>query len=155
MELLCHRIGSTKAFKGKGELLGLARQADECLDELTTRMRRLSLSSKQTAGGAFHYLDLHLRRARSGNARALRWRSPLHRHVRWKTVVQDLRKLPVGLHLPYREMNRRACELNALHGLCRMQRAVLDKLARAYGEEEPLAVACGDGGRRPSVAPAD
>jgi hypothetical protein len=55
--------------------------------------------------------------------------------VRWTAVARDLRRLPLGLHLSYREMNRRACELNALHGLCRMQRAVLERLARACGED--------------------
>jgi hypothetical protein len=137
MELLCHRMRSTKAFKGKGELLGMARQTGKCLDELAAQMHRLSQASKQTAGGGFHYLDLHRRRGRSGATCSLRWRSPLHRHVRWSTVAQDLRNLPLGLHRPYSAMNRRACELNALHGLCRMQRAALERMARAYDEVSP------------------
>ena len=135
MELLCRRSGTTKAFTGKGDVLRLARQAGECMDELAVQMRRLSRTSKQTADGGFHYLDLHRRTARSGTSCSLRWRSPLHRHVRWTAVARDLRRLPLGLHLSYREMNRRACELNALHGLCRMQRAVLERLARACGED--------------------
>ncbi len=65
MELLCHRIGSTKAFKGKGEVVSLARQAGACMDELAGQMRQLSRSSKQAAGGGFHYLDLHRRPGRS------------------------------------------------------------------------------------------
>jgi hypothetical protein len=32
-------------------------------------------------------------------------------------------------------MNRKACELNALYGLYRAERATLERLARAYEDE--------------------
>lgn len=135
MDLLCHRGRGTKAFKGKGEVLSLARNAGARMEELIADMRRLACTSKRASGGRFHYLDLHRRPTRNGVACCLRWRSPLHRHMRWTDVAGDVRRLPVGLHAPYWEMNRKACELNALYGLYRMQRATLEKLARACKDE--------------------
>ena len=135
MELLCHRSRGTKAFKGKGEVLSLARDASARMEELAGEMRRLSRTSKRAYGGGFHYLDLHRRPTRSGEACCLRWRSPLHRHMRWIDVAIDVQRLAVGLHAPYREMNRKACELNALYGLYRAERTTLERLARAYEDQ--------------------
>lgn len=136
MDLLCHRSGGTKAFKGKGEILHLARQTGTCMADLVGEMRLLSRTSKDAARGRFHYLELHRRSTRRAEAYCLRWRSALHRHVRWSEVTRDVQRLPLGLHDPYRQMNRKACELNALFSLFREQEATLVKLALTYELEE-------------------
>lgn len=106
------------------------------------RMRQLSAASRQAALGGFHYLALHRRRA-AGAARCfLRWRTARHRHVRWAQVARDLKRLPLGLHEAYRQLNRQANELNARYSLCRAERAALVRLARADDAERRHSDAC-------------
>lgn len=135
MELFCQRARITKAFKGKGEVLRLARQAGGWMEEIVEEMRALAQASKAVPGTSFHYLTLHRRPVRRGAACFLRWRGPLHEHVRWEQVARDLRQLPVGLHEAYVEMNLRARELNALHALYQVECGTLERLAQVYGDE--------------------
>lgn len=135
MELFCQRVRITKAFKGKGEVLRLARQAGSWMEEIADEMRALAQASKAVPGTSFHYLTLHRRPLRRGAACFLRWRGPLHGHVRWDEVVRDLRQLPLGLHDMYLAMNIRARELNALHALYHLEGVTLERLAQVYGDE--------------------
>lgn len=132
MDLVCQRWGTTKAFKGKGEVLRLARQAGIRADEVVGDMLSLAAASKSVPGTRFHYLALRRRPTPCGEACRLRWRNPLHEHVRWQQVVQDLKRLPLGLHDVYLAMNVSAQELNALHALYSNEHRVLARLAHVY-----------------------
>lgn len=132
MDLLCPRRRNTKAFKGKGEVLRLARQAGIRADEIVRDMLSLAAASRSMPGTRFHYLALHRRPTPGGDACRLRWRNPLHEHVRWQLVAQELKCLPLGLHDVYLAMNITAHELNALHALYSNERRVLARLAHVY-----------------------
>lgn len=132
MDLLCQRWCTTKAFTGKGEVLRLAKQAGLRADDIARDMVSLAAASRSVPGTRFHYLALHRRPTPCGDACRLRWRNSLHEHVRWPQVAQELKRLPLGLHDVYVEMNISAHELNALHALYSNERRVLTRLAQVY-----------------------
>ena len=118
--------GSTKAFKGKGELRRRLREVEQQLLLRLRLMRELSDRTRRVRGRTFA-LALYAKHRRQSVS--LGWRYVLGWNATWERDIEpELGRFPVELQVWYHDVNRAALILNAEERCLRYERETLKKL---------------------------
>lgn len=124
--------GSTKAFKGKGDLRRRLREVEQQLIVLNRRMRQLKEHTRQVRGRHFA-LATYVKHRRESVL--LGWRHVLGWNATWERDVEpSLEMFPVELQTWYRRVNMAAAILNVQERCLRYERLALRKLLQRLRE---------------------